>query len=152
MCLAAIYLDGSCVQRQYAEEIIGGAGYRQGHVARPGGAVRCERQLSMEGICIERTGASLLCLPPDSPDLNSIEEAWSKLKLALRTASARSGQALHQAVAWLLPLITPNDATARFRLPSHALQLMDKGSKPPPSHGEWHNEQGWPHRVYPVSA
>lgn len=70
---------------------------------------------------IERAGASLLYLPPYSPDLNPIEKAWSKLKQSLRAIGARSEETLHHAVAHLLPSITPNDATAWFRLPFTAL-------------------------------
>jgi transposase len=70
---------------------------------------------------IEQTGARLLYLPPYSPDLNPIEKAWAKLKQALRAAGARTAEALHQAVADLLPTITPQDATAWFRLPLKSL-------------------------------
>jgi len=70
---------------------------------------------------IEACGASLLYLPPYSPDLNPIEKAWSKLQQSLRAIGARSEQTLHHAVAQLLPTITPKDATAWFRLPFTAL-------------------------------
>jgi transposase len=70
---------------------------------------------------IEQKGASLLYLPPYSPDLNPIEKAWSKLKQSLRAIGARSEDTLHQAVAQLLPSITPQDAAAWFRLPFTAL-------------------------------
>ena len=39
---------------------------------------------------IESTGASLLFLPPYSPDFNPIENAFSKLKALLRKAAART--------------------------------------------------------------
>jgi transposase len=71
---------------------------------------------------IEKCGATLLYLPPYSPDLNPIEKAWSKLKQLLRSAKARSKEALDQAIAELLPLITSEDAKAWFRLPFSALQ------------------------------
>ena len=66
---------------------------------------------------IEARGASLLYLPPYSPDLNPIEKAWSKLKTGLRATAARSVDALHLAVAQCLPDISPKDAKAWFRLP-----------------------------------
>jgi transposase len=47
---------------------------------------------------IEKAGAELLCLPPYSPDLNPIEKAWAKLKQVLRSAKARSKDALDQAI------------------------------------------------------
>ena len=65
---------------------------------------------------IEACGASLLYLPPYSPDLNPIEKAWSKLKQALRATQARTVDALHHAVANLLPTLSANDASAWFRL------------------------------------
>jgi transposase len=70
---------------------------------------------------IEKCGATLLYLPPYSPDLNPIEKAWSKLKLLLRSAKARTKEALDQAIAKLIPLITAEDAKAWFRLPFSAL-------------------------------
>jgi transposase len=71
---------------------------------------------------IEKCGAQLLYLPPYSPDLNPIEKAWAKLKQLLRTAKARTREALDKAIAELLPAITPHDAKAWFRLPFAALQ------------------------------
>jgi transposase len=70
---------------------------------------------------IEAAGAELLYLPPYSPDLNPIEKAWAKLKHLLRTAKARTAEALEQAVAQLLPEIRPQDAQAWFRTPFHTL-------------------------------
>jgi transposase len=71
---------------------------------------------------IEAVGAQLLYLPPYSPDLNPIEKAWAKLKQLLRAAKARTKEALDQAIAQLLPLLTAEDAKAWFRLPFSALQ------------------------------
>jgi transposase len=70
---------------------------------------------------IEAAGAQLFYLPPYSPDLNPIEKAWAKLKQLLRTAKARTKEALDQAIAQLLPLLTAKDAKAWFRLPFNAL-------------------------------
>ena len=58
----------------------------------------------------------LTYLPPFSPDLNPIEKAWSKLKQALRATQARTVDALHNAVANLLPTLSANDPRAWFRL------------------------------------
>jgi len=71
---------------------------------------------------IEAAGAQLLYLPPYSPDLNPIEKAWAKLKQLLRAAKARTKEALDQAIAQKLPLLTAEDAKAWFRLPFNALQ------------------------------
>jgi transposase len=71
---------------------------------------------------IETVGAEVLYLPPYSPDLNPIEKAWSKLKQMLRAAKARSKEALDQAITEALPLITPDNAKAWFRLAINGLQ------------------------------
>ncbi len=65
---------------------------------------------------IEQCGAELLYLPPYSPDLNPIEKAWAKLKQILRSAKARTKEALDQAITDALPEITSENAEAWFRL------------------------------------
>jgi transposase len=72
---------------------------------------------------IEAAGAELLYLPPYSPDLNPIEKAWSKLKLLLRTAKARTREVLDQAITDLLPQITPENAQAWFRFSGYGVHL-----------------------------
>jgi transposase len=51
---------------------------------------------------IEATGATLVYLPPYSPDLNPIEQAFAKLKSLLRTAAARTVATLEETLANLL--------------------------------------------------
>jgi transposase len=46
---------------------------------------------------IEATGATLLYLPPYSPDLNPIEQAFAKLKALLRARALRTVEALWNA-------------------------------------------------------
>jgi transposase len=72
---------------------------------------------------IEAAGAQLLYLPPYSPDLNPIEKAWSKFKQLLRSAKARTEQALHQAIAEALQEISADNAKAWFRLTLNWVQL-----------------------------
>jgi transposase len=48
---------------------------------------------------IETAGAQLIYLPPYSPDLNPIENAFAKLKAIVRATAARSLPALEAAVA-----------------------------------------------------
>jgi transposase len=62
------------------------------------------------GRLIEGRGCELLYLPPYSPDLNPIEEAFSKLKALLRRAGARSREALIDAVGRALEAVTASDA------------------------------------------
>jgi transposase len=63
---------------------------------------------------IEARGAELWFLPAYSPDLNPIEEAFSKVKTLLRTAAARSHEALAPAIWSALRAITPSDANGYF--------------------------------------
>ena len=53
-------------------------------------------------------------LPAYSPDLNPIEEAFSKVKAHLRKASARTREALVEAMGEALSVITPRDAQGWF--------------------------------------
>lgn len=71
---------------------------------------------------IEACGAKLLYLPPYSPDLNPIEKAWSKFKQFLRTAKARTAEALDQAVAEALKTITADNAAAWFHHSGYGVQ------------------------------
>ena len=63
---------------------------------------------------IVATGATLKYLPAYSPDLNPIERCWSKLKARLRTAAARTREALEVAIAEAMAAITPADARGWF--------------------------------------
>jgi transposase len=58
---------------------------------------------------IEDAGCELLFLPPYSPDMNPIEEAFSKVKGILRKAGARTREALVEATGHALEAITPED-------------------------------------------
>ncbi len=59
-------------------------------------------------------GARLLYLPPYSPDFTPIELAFSKLKMHLRTAAARTREALRTALDAALAWITAQDAQNWF--------------------------------------
>jgi transposase len=63
---------------------------------------------------VAATGARLLYLPPYSPDLNPIEQCWSKIKTFLRAAKARTREALDAAVTHALATVTESDARAWF--------------------------------------
>jgi transposase len=58
---------------------------------------------------IEARGASLSYLPPYSPDLNPIEQAFAKLKALLRKTAARTVAALWDAIGDLLNCFTPQE-------------------------------------------
>jgi transposase len=63
---------------------------------------------------IEAAGASLIYLPPYSPDLNPIEKAFSKLKAILRKAAARTLEELWDAIARALAAFTPQECCNYF--------------------------------------
>jgi transposase len=63
---------------------------------------------------IERRGAELVFLPAYSPDLNPIEEAFSKVKNILRKLGARTHEALIEAISGALSAVTPADTAGWF--------------------------------------
>jgi len=63
---------------------------------------------------IEARGATLLYLPPYSPDLNPIENAFAKLKDLLRKAAARSREALWAAIGQFLSRFAPDECVNYF--------------------------------------
>ena len=64
---------------------------------------------------IEVAGASLLYLPPYSPDFNPIENAFAKLKALLRAKAERTIAALWDAVGPLLDLFTQAECANYFK-------------------------------------
>ena len=54
-------------------------------------------------------GAELRYLPPYSPDLNPIEQAFAKLKALLRKAAERTVDGLWNAIGQLLDLFPPDE-------------------------------------------
>ena len=54
---------------------------------------------------IEAAGATLLYLPPYSPDFNPIENAFSKLKALLRKAAERTVDGLWDRIGALAPRV-----------------------------------------------
>ena len=63
---------------------------------------------------IEGRGCELVFLPPCSPDLNPIEEVFSKIKELLRDAQARARRALIEAIGVALSSVTAQDARGFF--------------------------------------
>ena len=58
---------------------------------------------------IRAVGASVLSLPPHSPDLNPIEQAFAKLKALLRKAATRTSDALWTTIGQLLDRFSPEE-------------------------------------------
>jgi transposase len=86
---------------------------------RPGDIVIIDNLGSHKGKAvrhaIEGAGATLLFLPPYSPDLNPIEQVFAKLKAMLRKAATRSLDALWAAVGALLDRFSPRECARYFR-------------------------------------
>jgi len=59
-------------------------------------------------------GASVLFLPPYSPDLNPIENFFAKLKALLRKAARRSTESLWEEIANLLPSVSSQECANYF--------------------------------------
>lgn len=85
---------------------------------RPGDVVILDNLAAHKGTAardaIEAVGATLLFLPPYSPDLNPIENAFSKLKALLRRAAARTVDQLWHAIAQIIDAFTPSECANYF--------------------------------------
>jgi transposase len=70
----------------------------------------------VEGVqdAIAAVGATVLYLPPYSPDLNPIEKLFAKLKTLLRKAAKRSTQELWQEIGELLNTVTNSKCANSF--------------------------------------
>ena len=63
---------------------------------------------------IEERGCELVYLPPFFPDLNLIEEAFSKIKRLVREAEPRTSKALIEAMGATIFAVTDGDARGFF--------------------------------------
>jgi transposase len=73
---------------------------------------------------IQERGCQLLFLPPYSPDFNPIEEAFSKIKGALRKAQARTREVLIEALGVALSAVTARDARSFFEHGGYRLPVQ----------------------------
>lgn len=102
----------SDVFREYVEHVLT-------PVLRPGDVVLMDNLSAhkVAGIAerIHAVGAELIYLPPYSPDLNPIEQCWSKVKEFLRSAKARSQRLLERIIGNAIKTITGTDARGYFK-------------------------------------
>lgn len=112
--IAPLVLDGPIDGdsfRAYVEQFLAPA-------LRPGQIVVMDNLSShkVAGIreAIEAVGSRLLYLPPYSPDLNPIEQLFSKLKAMLRKAAARTRDTLWAAVADVIPSLSARECQNYF--------------------------------------
>lgn len=91
---------------------------------RPGDIVVLDNLGSHKGKAvrqaIRKAGAHRLFLPPYSPDLNPIEQAFAKLKHWLREAQARSIQDVNNAIARILDGFAKDECAAFFKNAGYA--------------------------------
>jgi transposase len=64
---------------------------------------------------VEAAGARVVPLPPWSPDMAPIEELFSKVKGILRSAGARTKEAVYEAIAEALHEVCPEDIAGWFQ-------------------------------------
>jgi transposase len=85
---------------------------------RPGQTVVVDNLSSHKGGRVKEIvagrGCELVYLPPYSPDLNPIEQAFSKVKGLMRKAEARTREALVEAMGRALDALTSRDARGFF--------------------------------------
>ena len=75
------------------------------------------RTHKIEGVreAIEAAGATVCYLPAYSPDINPIEQVFSKLKMALRTGAARTVTTLLELIGRLIKTFVPKECANYFR-------------------------------------
>ena len=110
-CLAVEGATTTTVFEAYVEKVLTPS-LRRGQIVVLDnlGAHKSERAREL----IEGRGCQLLFLPPYSPDFNPIEEAFSKIKGALRKAGARTREALIEALGVAISAVTARDARGFF--------------------------------------
>ena len=111
---AVMTLDGALNQDSFAaylDQVLGPT-LRPGDVVVPDN-LRVHKVAGMRER-IEACGARVLFLPPYSPDFSPIENGWSKFKTWLRTAQARTREALDDAVGVAMKWISADDAQNWF--------------------------------------
>ncbi len=99
------------VFERYIEQMLGPA-LRQGQIVVMDNLSSHKGERVRE--LIEERGCELLYLPPYSPDLNPIEEAFSKVKGLLREAQARTREALVETIGRALSAVSARDAWGYF--------------------------------------
>jgi len=73
---------------------------------------------------VEEVGAEVVPLPPYSPDYTPIEEMFSKVKGAMRSAAGRTKEAVYAAFGSALHDVTPKDIAGWFQdRAAYAMQL-----------------------------
>ena len=110
-CMAIEGATDAEVFRAYVTEVLG-------PTLRPGDLVVMDNLAPHKNettlALIRQRGADVLFLPAYSPDLNPIEQMWSKVKNTLRSLEARTRESLLEAIGQALSGITAQDALNWF--------------------------------------
>jgi transposase len=77
---------------------------------------------------IRRRRARAVFLPPYSPDLNPVELPWAKVKRLLRSAAARTTEAIYRALGDALAAVTESDCLHWFLHCGYQLHPREIGS------------------------
>jgi transposase len=122
-CLAVEGTTSATVFEAYVEQVLA-PNLRRGQIVVLDNLSAHKSERARE--LIEERGCQLLYLPPYSPDFNPIEEAFSKIKGALRKAQARTREALIEALGIAISAVTAREARGfiehgGYRLPVHLL-------------------------------
>ncbi len=131
--LSSVRLDGTLVPCVFEDALIGDM-FREyvKHFLAPtlkSGDVVVMDNLSSHKVngvseAIEAVGATILYLPPYSPDLNPIELSWSKLKAFLRKRKVRTKELLDDAIAAALDAVSISDIAHWFAHDGYMLPLV----------------------------
>jgi transposase len=117
-CMAVDGATTSEVFREYVRQVLA-------PTLRPGDLVVLDNLSSHKDsealTLLAAQGAQVRFLPPYSPDLNPIEKMWSKVKEHLRSAKARTRQALDRAISEALARVTTQDAKGWFKSCGYAI-------------------------------
>jgi transposase len=82
----------------------------------------CVHQVAGVREAIDARGATLQPLPPDSPDINPIEQVFSKLKAQLRAAAERTVEGLWKTLGTLLDEFPPDECANFLKGAGYAVQ------------------------------
>lgn len=129
--LSSMRLDGTIVPCVF-EDALNGELFRKyireflAPTLRPGDIVVMDNLSSHKVVgiveAIEAVGASVLFLPPYSPDFNPIELMWSKMKAVLRKLKIRAVALLDDAIAFALDTVSTSDISGWFNHDGYALR------------------------------
>ena len=88
------------------------------HTLKPGDILIMDnlRSHKVQGVreIVESVGAKIIYLPPYSPDLNPIEQMWSKIKAFLRSVKARTVDSLLAAIPLAFQAVSAKDVEGWF--------------------------------------